>query len=144
MSVSVELIACHDDEPAWSAIDRFCGPGMADALDEDDPTCPVPLYDTAPDGWRDRFVAAIRRIVTWNETAAADGLGLSVPNWRWHLFVGADAVTLSYRRTGPARPGDFRDDAVLAVASSLGMVLYWPDVNAWVDLRCDPAPRTFG
>lgn len=144
MSISVELIPCHQGEPVRSAIDRVCGRGTTDCLDEDDPAAPVPVHSTSPAGWRDAFLAGLRSIAHWDEHAGADGTGLSIPRWHWHVYVGDQAVTLTYRRTGPACDGDLDDSEVLALAAEMGMVAYWPDLLSWIDLREEAAPSTLG
>lgn len=144
MSISVELIPCHDGEPDSSAIDRVCGRGTADYLDEDDPAAPVPIYQVSPAGWRDGFLTRLRRVADWAEHVGLDGTGLTNPAWRWHVYVGEQSVTLTYRRTGPSRDGDLDDGVVLELAAEMGMIAYWPDLLTWVDLRVEAAPETLG
>lgn len=144
MSVSVELIACHRGEPAWSAIDRVCGRGTADGLDEDDPAVQEPLRDDDPVGWQEDFVEQLRGLGEWEIDEGTDGIFLSSLRWRWSVFVRAGGVTLTYRRTGPAGPDDLDDRFVLEIAARLGMVAYWPDLQTWVDLRQEPVPDSLG
>lgn len=144
MSISVELIPCHRGEPDWSAIDRVCGLGTAHCLDEDDPAAPVPLHDRSPQGWRQQFLAGIRTVDDWDERSGPEGISLWSDRWRWHVFVGHEAVTLTYRRTGPAGDSDLDDAAVLDLAARLGMIVYWPDLLTWADLRRERIPDTLG
>lgn len=113
-------------------------------LAEDDPAVSVPHHDRSPAGWRSRFLAGLRPLGPWSETQSDDGLPLVSPRWRWHLFVGVHAVTLSYRRSRPAGGGELDDRPVLQVARDVDMVTYWSDLGEWVDLRVDPLPDTLG
>lgn len=149
MGVRVDMIPCHPGEPAWSAIDRVLGRGTSLRLDEDDPDAPAPLYDSAPMGWREEFVASVGPVADWRVRVDDGCTDMWTPNWRWFMSICADEVILSYRKTGPARTDDLADRAVIEVAARVGCVIYWPDMitwadRPWADLRVDRFPDDLG